>query len=85
MVKEAMNAVKLGLHMVKLFELFRRADRKKMDAANKAKDLKKQCEALGVTEKELKTLLSQGEKLSRNLSKSDLEKALSVFRKSIKK
>lgn len=84
MAKRKTDATKFGEHIKNLFELFDKADKKKLEAALKTKDLFKLCKVLGVTEIELTGLLKKGSRLAQNLFGNFLKEAVSAFKKTTK-
>lgn len=84
MAKKKSDAVKLGLWVGEMVTLFKNADRKKLESALKARNLKKVCKALGMTEKELKEFHQKGFKLTQNLLRNSVKGAVAAFRSSIK-
>lgn len=84
MVKRKTDATKFGEHIKDLFELFDKADKKKLEAVLKTKDLSKLCKVLGVTETELSGLLKKASRLAQNLFGDFLKEVVSAFKKTTK-
>lgn len=85
MPRKKTDAVKLGENLAQIVNLFRRADRKKLEAAIDAKDFGKVAKAMGVTEKELKGLYKKGGELSTRVLGNPFKETVKVFSKSIRK
>lgn len=85
MAKKMTDVVKFGLWVVELFQLFQRADEEEFRAARKAKNLSRICKALGVSEREYKTFVERGRKLTQSFLRDSVKDAALVIRKSIKK
>ena len=84
MARKKPAAAKFGEHIGKLFELFSKADKKKLEAALKSQDIARTCAALGVTEEGLKELLGKGIELTQGLLENSLKEAVAAFKKSSK-
>ena len=84
MASKKSPAVKFGEQVGELFQLFNKADRKKLETAVRSQDFVAMCAALGVSQKELKRLLKKGAKLSEGFLKGPLKEAASAFKKSTK-
>jgi len=79
------DAAKLGEYVAKLFKLFDRADKQKLEAAINAGNLTAVCETLDVAEEDFKKFLGKGAKLTKSFLKSSLAEAVKAFRKSREK